>query len=729
MSRASSGGGASSEGFVPDQRTASWGSEPWCAELAAQWARRLDRTSYVPMARESLEDRLRELVGELVDALRTSGEAERAGERVGEQLVRLNATGEDSLARSLDLLCRALLPASSDESTRQVFGLLASLASGYAAADRATVLDQQEHLRRALLRSKADSEHGLRASRDGFREIFRTTPVGVGICDRQGTFLEVNEALESILGYSGEELRSRTLAELLHPDEADFLANTCAELLRGTRDELRERRNLLRADGGEVWTRVSLASLPGGEELLGRFVVMVEDLRELSSLQERLQHQTLHDAVTGLPNRQHFRSRLETALAGLPATERLTLYQLRLDGFELINEGLGYEVGDEIVRTVANRLQGLVEDEDGLVARIGGTEFAVLIRQEQYTPEISEFAELINEELDEPIYIGESGLAPTASIGVIQRAVGDQEPTDMMWAAEVALRGAEQAGKRQWALFDPHRAPSERSDARLAAVMPGALELGEFEVRYRPWVSLAEGSLFAVEVRLSWQPSGCAELDHDECLRLAELSGITLPLRDWMLRTAWTQLGEWHAQGLRPQLIAGLSPNQSRDPDLVAVVRDLVDGGELDAGWLRLCVSMKALMSSGGEARDNVTTLAGTGVQTAAHEFSGAPSELRFLREFPTYAALLAPDVVRLVGECASERDTPEARALAGVIPLVRDCGVPVAASGVSTEHQARWWREAGCAIASGPYYGTPLDAAGTTELLRSGTAPYDLAG
>ncbi|WP_017974270.1 diguanylate cyclase domain-containing protein [Actinopolyspora halophila] len=729
MSRASSGGGAPSEGFVPDPRTASWGSEPWCAELAAQWAQRLDRTSYVPMARESLENVLCELVGEIVEGLRTPGATERTGERIGERLVRLNATGEDSLARSLDLLRRALLPTSSDESTRQVFGLLASIASGYAAADHATVLDQQDNLRRALLWSKMDSEYRLRASRDRFREVFRTTPVGMGICDGKGTFLDVNEALESILGYSGEELRSGTLAELFHPDEADFLVNAYTELLRGTRDELRERRNLLRADGGKAWTRVSLATLRGGEGFPGRFVVMVEDLRELSYLQERLQHQTLHDAVTGLPNRQHFRSRLETALAGLPPTERLTLYQLRLDGFELINEGLGYETGDEIVRTVANRLQGLVEDEDGLVARIGGTEFAVLLRQDRYTPKISEFAELINKELDEPIYIGENGLAPTASIGVIQRAVGDREPVDMMWAAEVALRGAEQAGKRQWALFDPQRAPAERSDARLAAVMPGALELGEFEVRYRPWVSLAEGGLLAVEVRLSWQPAGYEALDHDECLRLAELSGITLSLRDWMLRTAWTQLGEWHAQGMHPQLIAGLSPNQSRDPDLVAVVRDLVDGGALDAGWLRLCVSMKALMSSGGEARDNVTTLAGTGVQTAAHEFSGAPSELRFLREFPTYAALLAPDVVRLIGECAGEEDTPEARALAGMIPLVRDCGVPVAASEVSTERQVRWWREAGCEIASGPYYGTPLEAVEMTELLWSGAPPYGLAG
>ncbi|WP_051099068.1 putative bifunctional diguanylate cyclase/phosphodiesterase [Actinopolyspora mortivallis] len=716
MSRAGSGSGVSGEGLAGTPELPRWGSASWCAELAARWAGGLVRTCYVPMSRGELEERTHALVERLVEALGDPTLAERAGRSVGEQLVRLNATGEESLTWTLELLCDALLPQRTEE-TRDVVGLLAAVAAGYTEARQASTLDQQETLRRALLRTKLDTDRRLRVSEDRFREIFRNTPVGMGICDLEGTFLDVNDALKDTLGYSERELLSLRLDQLFPAGQTDVVSGAYADLLRGARSGLRERCDLRRADGGTAWTYVALSGLRDENGEPTRFVVMVEDLRELSYLQERLRHQTLHDSVTGLPNRQHFWSRLETALAGSPAEDRLTLYQLRLDGFGLINEGLGYETGDAIVRAVANRLQRLVEGEDGLVARIGGTQFAVLVRQGPHTPGVAEFAELINRELDEPIYIGENGLAPTASIGVIQRAVGDREPADMMWAAEVALRNAEQAGKRQWALFDPDRAPLERSDSKLAATMPGALELGEFEVRYRPLVSLPEERITGVEARLSWQPPDHDELGHEECLRLAERSGITLSLRDWMLETAWRQLEQWHERGLCPQLVVGLSPNQSRDPDLVGTVRRTVGSGTLAADRLRLCVSMGALMRSGGEARDNLDTLAATGVRTAAHEFRASPAELRFLREHPTQAVLLSPELVRLVDDDAGE-ESPEFRALCGTIPLVREQGIPVAVPEVRTARQARWWYEAGCEIAAGEYYGVPLDAGAMGELL-----------
>ncbi|SDP42321.1 PAS domain S-box-containing protein/diguanylate cyclase (GGDEF) domain-containing protein [Actinopolyspora xinjiangensis] len=709
-----------------------WESGRWCAELATRWARWLSRTSYIPMAREALESELHELIELILEGLRDgSGEPERAksaGHSVGTRLVRLHATGEESLTRSLELLCGTLLPDPSNESARQVLTMLASVASGYADADRGSALEQQETLKRALLWSKLDAERRLRTSEDRFREVFNTTPIGMGICELDGKFVEVNSALERTLGYSERELRSTTVTELFDPAEPEVVTTEYAELLRGERSGLRERRNLVRADGSRAWTYIAASVLRDSEGDPHQIMLMVEDLRELNDLQEQLYYQTLHDSITGLPNRQHFRSRLERALGAFDPNERLTLYQLRLDGFGLINEGLGYEIGDSIVQSVGNRLLGLVAGEDGLVARIGGTEFAVLLRQRPDTPGIAEFAEMINAELDEPIYINGNGLAPTASIGVVQRSVGDSSPTDMLWAAEVALRSAEQAGKRQWAVFDPHRAPIELDEARLAAVMPGALELGEFEIRYRPLVSLTDGEVVAVEARLAWQPEEHARLEHDDCLRLAERSGITLALRDWVLRTAWRQLSEWHAEGLRYRLVVGLSPNQSRDPDLVAGVRRVVEEVDSpDAGWLLLCMSMTALMSTGGEASDNVATLAETGIRTAAHEFRAAPAELRFLRRFPTHAVLLAPDLVQLAAEDETF-ESPELRALGGMIPLVRSCGIPLAVPDLRTERQARVWREQGCDIGSGPFCSEALSTADMTEFLREGASASEVS-
>ncbi|RCW43158.1 PAS domain S-box-containing protein/diguanylate cyclase (GGDEF)-like protein [Halopolyspora algeriensis] len=561
-------------------------------------------------------------------------------------------------------------------------------------------------------------ERELRLSETRFREVFTTTPIGVAICDLDGTFVETNTALRDLLGYSEQDLRSATIHDLFDPEEAGSLAASYTELAEGTRRGLHERRNLVRADGNRAWTYLAVSMLRDADGTPLHSVTMIEDLRELSSLQDRLRHQALHDAMTGLPNRQYFRTRLEAALANLPKDATLTLYHLGLDGFELVNDGLGYEAGDTIIRAVAGRLEQLIDGETGMVARLGGTEFAILLRQSPDTPGIASFAALINEELAEPIYVGEHGIATSASIGVIQRAVGEVAPADMVWGADVALRRAETAGKRQWALFDPDRAPEEQIEAKLAAIMPGALELGEFEVGYRPLVSMDDRRLVAVEVQLSWQPHGYGRLGHTECLRLAERSGVTLSLRDWMLATAWKQLDTWHREGYRVRLLGALSPNQAQDPDLVARVREVLGDGELDPERMWLGMPATALLDGSGEARGNVHVLDTMGVRTALHDFRACPEELRCLRDLPVHAVRFSSDLVRLIHERDTE-DAPEVRAVAGAIPLVRDCGVPIAVVGMDTEQQASWWHSKGCEVAAGSVYGDPVSAETMSHLLR----------
>src|SRR5690606_33409429 len=129
-------------------------------------------------------------------------------------------------------------------------------------------------------------------------------------------------------------------------------------------------------------------------------------------------------------------------------------------------------------RAVAHRLRQLVEGEDALVARFGGVEFAIVVRQRAQTPSIGEFARMINRALAEPVYVDQHGVTTSACIGVVQRQVAGSDPADLLWAADVALRRAERTGSRQWALFDPDRGSEERVEAKLAAVLAGGLELG-----------------------------------------------------------------------------------------------------------------------------------------------------------------------------------------------------------------------------------------------------------
>lgn len=696
-------------------------STGWRRTFTLRWAKRLVDTSDIALPPDELQRQLSELVDVLAEALQDPGKVEAAGHAVGERLVDLHATGEGALPRTLELIRDYVVGESSVGAVGHLMHLLTAITAGFATAERERSVAREEFTTRALLHSKLRADRERDASDERFREVFTSTPVGVAICSLDGRFVEVNPALAETLGHRESDLLSMTIHDLFHPEEAAYLTAAYAELAEGgPAQRLRERRRLLRADGEQAWTYLAVSLLRDAEDEPKHFVTMVEDISELHLLQERFQYQALHDAMTGLANRQFFRTRLEAALGNLAPDDVLTLYHLGLDGFELINDGLGYEVGDSIIRAVARRLEQLVEGEQALVARFGGTEFAILVAESPRTAQIPEFAALINEELSEPIYIGEHGIATSASIGVVRRSVADGDPTSMIWEADVALRRAEIAGKRQWALFDPDVAPDERTEAKLAAIMPGALELGGFDVRYRPVADTGSGALVSVEAQLAWQPDGHEPLEHAEILRLAEGSGVTLELRDWMLRCVWEQLAEWSRAGHDTCVLIELSTNQSRDPDLVALVRGVLGAGdELDASWLHLCMPTDAVMNSPEEIRENIRVLRSMGVRTMLHSFRGAPQELRVLRELPVRGVRLAVELVELVnGRCAD--DEPEVRAVRQLVGLLRDSDVRVCVGDVHDEEQARWWQQLGCDFAVGPRYGEALTAGEFAAVLET---------
>lgn len=563
------------------------------------------------------------------------------------------------------------------------------------------------------------SQEGCALQTDRYREAFKTSPTGMAICDLEGNVIETNPSMRVLLGYEARELEPMTVHDLFSPDEAEELLAFYHALAENEGSQyLREQRQLRPANGEHTWAFLAVSVLRDDDGAPTHFLTTVEESRELHLLQDRLHHQTLYDVLTGLPNRQFFRTRLETAIGNLPEQGTLTLYHLGLDALGLINDGLGHDVGDSIMKSVARTLERFVEHERAFLARFGGTEFAILVQDSAQTPSIPAVAAGINEELSEPIYVQDHGVATSASIGVVRRTVAEADADDMMWAAEVALRRAEAAGKRQWALFDPDRAPNERTDAKLAAIIPGALELGDFEITYRPVLSMSGQRLGLLWAQLNWERDERGWLDHGQCLELAERSGVTLSLRDWMLRAAWEQAQTWHAAGYRPRLLVDLSRNQAQDPDLIATVRDVLDETNLDPQWLWLSVPMEALTGDADEARENVGLLGELGVNIVLHGFHASPQELRCLRELSANVVRFAAELVDLVHNCADE-NAPEVRAVAQIVPLVTACGARIGIDGVETEEQASIWRSMGCTFGAGAHYGEPIAPGDVTPYLN----------
>jgi diguanylate cyclase (GGDEF)-like protein/PAS domain S-box-containing protein len=691
-------------------------------ELARRWAAAVSGTAYVPMSHAEIEEFLVGLIDRLADALAGDSVDEEVASRVGESLVEQNFTGTESLRRTLEVVGHTLLadrnPLGQAGTAERVVTLLSAIACGYATRTRLLTFDQQEEVKWALLKAKHDVERVLHLTEARFREVFATSALGIAITELDGTCVEANAALAEILGRDQSELTGRPLHELFHPRDAEHLQAAYRDLAAGNIDQVRERRRLVGEEGEVAWVHLAASLLHDADGRPAYHVTMVEDVTELHLLQDKLGHQTLHDPLTGLPNGQYLVSQLEKVLGRTDPATGVTLYYLGLDAFSVINDGLGYQVGDALLRVVARRLETVVDGEHAMIARVEGDEFAILMESSPGTPDLATLIRQINDELSEPIYLDGHGVAVSASIAAVRRPPHDITPEGLLGAAQATLRRVKANGKRQWGLYDAQRDSRERAAFMLAAVMPGAWENGDIGVVYRPVVRAADSGIVGIQALLRWEdPERDRLLRHDECVALAETTGLALPLGEWLLERACEQAAAWRRRlgDDAPALHVDLPPALSQDADLIATVTRVLAETRLPAGSLRLALDTRTVLTETGDASDNLLVLADKGLPPALHGFVGGYRELGLLAELPVRAVVVPADAL-----ASPDAGSVPGRAVADLIAAAQAAGAEVVAEGVDSDERAQWWRCLGGDLAIGDAFGVDAEADEVVDLLGS---------
>ncbi len=511
-------------------------------------------------------------------------------------------------------------------------------------------------------------------------------------------------------GFIGPQSLSRTVEFLGKALPGAAAARAAADLTCGRMIEL-----LGALAAGYAWALRNHVFTQQAEVAQALSLARQDIERELHLLQQRLNHQALHDLQTGLPNRQYFVSHLETVLGRLDPSAIVTLMHLDLDGFSAINDGLGHNAGDRLLDVVARRLESAVADQPAMVARLGADEYAILIEPGDSVPDVGTLVEIINTELAEPFYLREIGVAATATIGIVQCRASGSQAEELMRAASATLRRMRGRGKRQWDLFDPDIDAAERAELRLAAAMPGALETGELHVTYQPVVTLDGRTLVGIEAALSWAHPQLGVLSNDQCVQAAEQTGVVHAVGEWLLRTAAEQAVSWRQRsgGDAPPVMINLTPSQAQDPDLVARVRAVLAQTGLAPAELELRAPVAAIRTTsgelagegGGHAEDNLQVLAELGVRAGLYDFGGGIGGLRCVADLPVCAVRIARPVSQQVAADPSRILSQAAQAL---VHIVRTAGVDVVAFPVDSEEQAACWPWIGANWAVGALYGQP---------------------
>ncbi|WP_232247794.1 GGDEF domain-containing protein [Kitasatospora azatica] len=407
----------------------------------AQWGQLLRSSQGAAMHPDALH-RLVSRTAELLhqaqaEALLDTGSAAEAGAL----LVEAHFTDPDLLARAIGLLQAggAGQPHSAE--------LAGAFAAGWAEALRERTLQEQEAIRLAADTARREAERALRESEARFRALFESAAIGIGIGDVEGNILAVNKALQEIFGARPEDMQGRRVNDLVHPEDSPGVWEAYEELVSGKREHFSFDKPYYRQDGEVVWTHLTCSLIRDDDGTPVYQVAMLEDITDRYRLQERLRHQATHDPLTGLPNRSAFFERLEAVFDAPEPGARFGLCYVDLDGFKVVNDSLGHEMGDQLLAAVALRLESALRPLGHLVARLGGDEFVVLLEDCRGEQEAVAAAKTVLAALAKPVPIDGHRLAIGASVGVLERPVAATTPMAAVRAADLTLYRAKEEGR------------------------------------------------------------------------------------------------------------------------------------------------------------------------------------------------------------------------------------------------------------------------------------------
>ncbi|WP_199433098.1 diguanylate cyclase domain-containing protein [Qaidamihabitans albus] len=599
-------------------------------------------------------------------------------------------------------------------------------------ADTEGVTLPAEELERVLLAVAQEARAHAEAEKDAvahrFAAFYSASPTGIVLADHDGRIVDTNAALTRLLGHEAGDLRGKPVTELTASEEdAATIRAGLAELRSVPRSRFRERLDLIHIEDGSLRTQVTIAGLPGDSAGSLYPVLMIEDASELSLLRETLRRQNVQDSLTGLPNAGSFFNRLEAALAGpsYDSDEQVALVYLDIDGFKVINDGLGPGAGDEILRSVARKIESAFTSHDAFVARLSGDGFAVLMQGRLTGTDVIDLVEDAMALLAEPVYLDGNGVAVSVSVGIVVQETAGRTQEDLHRAAEITLHRAKENGRAQWMLFEADLDSLDRRRYGLGAVIGGALENGEFELEYQPTVKLDDSNEIAVvNASLRWNHPEHGVLAPREFYSLADTTGMTLSLGQWLLKESLSEAARWHEQfgEAAPDLCLRLPTRLAIDPNLVGMVRDELKRTELPPQKVRLCADTTALLDPRGEVLEALSVLSDLDVQIAMAATGAADVELMHAQKLPVGFVVLSGPLIDALAE--DEAGAAGARRhIAALLERTRELGLHrVGAEGVRDAEHARRLRELGIVAGRGPAFGGTASGAEIESLIRRHT-------
>jgi len=562
---------------------------------------------------------------------------------------------------------------------------------------------------------RKQGEEALRQAKEKYRAIFEDAVGAIFQSTPGGRYTTVNPAMAHMLGYDSPQELIASITDISQQVYVD--PQSREELKRLLREHGTVRNfecQIYRKDGSKMWISANVRAVSKAGVLVG-YEGLNEDITARKVAEEQAQFLAYYDALTRLPNRTLLRDRLTTALAGaLRRGDKVAVLFLDLDRFKVVNDSLGHSCGDLLLQDVAERLKKWARQQD-TVARLGGDEFLIVLNGLKDVADAAVAADRLMDAMATEFTLQGHSFSISCSLGI---SIFPEHGTDvetLMKNADAAMYCAKDNGRANFRFFTEEMNAQVVERLMLESSLRQALDKKELFLMYQPQMDIATGRITGLEALLRWQHPELGLVPPDRFIRIAENSGLIIPIGEWVLRTACSQSRKWQDEGLPAVPVAvNVSAVQFRQEYFGELIRRVLHETGLAPKYLELEITESLLLSNADVMFSVFQELKAMGLRLAIDDFGTGYSSLSYLKKFPVSKLKIDRSFVRDVAV-----NTDDAAITNAIISMAKSLNLKVIAEGVENEAQLSFLRAHQCAEIQGYYFSKPLPVADVAEKLR----------
>jgi diguanylate cyclase (GGDEF)-like protein/PAS domain S-box-containing protein len=554
-------------------------------------------------------------------------------------------------------------------------------------------------------------------------QVFDNSTEAIFVTDNKGYVINANPAFFETSQFTLDEIRGLRPDNMLNSNihGPDFYLEVGEAIAKDSywQGEV----HYLRKNGEEraSWTGISVTRGRSGK--VQNLIIIISDITERKVIERRIHNLAYFDPLTGLPNRTQMYERLDKmVISAGKANTCIAVLFLDLDRFKPINDSMGHPAGDLVLKEVANRLHNCIKKQD-LVSRMGGDEFTIALSDQRNSDNAANTAVKVGERilhsLQQPFFIEQKELFLTASLGIAIFPDDGTTVTELLKNSDMAMYHAKDDGRNNVQFFDEQMNKKAVELLEMENDLRYAIDRGELELYYQPQYAAADCAMQGVEALLRWHHKTKGMIPPSYFIPIIEDTGLIIPIGEWVLRQACSDMAKWQKNGITVNRIAvNVSARQFKQPGFIDLVKEVITESSIDASQLELELTESILIDNLDHTLNVLTQLRAMGVRMAIDDFGTGYSSLNYLKQFPVDTLKIDQSFIRnLPG------NNDDAQITRTIISMAHNLGLGVIAEGVETKEQLEFLQQVQCEEVQGFYFSRPIPDSALVKLINKGSS------